>query len=116
MRRLPHLATLLRPSTITDDYGDEVDGPLAPVGEPFGAWLQQQTSVTDNAGDGSPVVTRTVLYVRVSDTTPDLDEDDVIEVDGDRYAVDGKPRRPVNPRGRARFVEVDLRDVTRGGN
>lgn len=115
MRRLPHLATLLRPSTITDDYGDEVDGPLAPVGDPFPAWLQQQTSTTDNADAAQPVVTRTVLYARVG-LAPSLEEDDVVEVDGKRYAVTGDPRLPVNPRGRARFVEVDLARVTRGGN
>lgn len=114
MRRLPHRATLHRPSRVIDAYDDEVDGPLEPQGDPVPAWLQVITSTEATSGDGSPVVTRTVLYFRPG-TLP-LDEDDVVEVDGKRYTVDGEPRTPVNPSGRSRFASADLVRVTRGGN
>lgn len=115
MPRLPHLATLLRPSTVTDSYGDSVDGALAPVGAPFRAWLQQRSSLaqTANADAGAPVVATFVLYALPTSTA--VVADDVIEVDGVRYAVDGEPRLLVNPRGRGRFREIPLKRVTRGG-
>lgn len=112
--RLPHRATLLRPSTVTDAYGDLVDGPLAPVGEAFAAWLQVRSSTEGVPADGEPVVTSPRLYWR--DALVLVEEDDVIEVDGKRYSVEGDPYAAVNPRGRARFWQADLKRVTRGGN
>lgn len=116
MRRLPHLAALLRPTEIVDDAGDTVDGPLAPVGEPFGFWLQQRSSL-EGGSETSPVVTATVGYFRTSDpkAPSDLDVDDVLEVDGKRYRVEGEPYAPVNPHGRARFWQITLERVSRGG-
>lgn len=112
MRRLPHRATLLRPSKVTDRYGDEVDGPLAPVGEPFPAWLQHR-AVTEGVVAGGPVVRTPVLFTFPS--APPMTSADVVEIDGDRFKVEGDPAEPVNPRGRARFRVLELSRVTRGG-
>lgn len=114
MRRLPHLATLLRPAEAEDDYGDTVDGELAPVGDPFPAWLQIKSSEEDVLANGQPVSTRPKVYVLPS--APHIDEDDVLEVSGQRFRVTGDPYPPVNPRGRSRFVQIDLIRVTRGGS
>lgn len=109
MRRLPHSATLLRPSTVTDGYGDEVDGDLAPVGSPFPAWLQQRTTSEDGE------VTTSTHRLHVFTTAPAMSEKDVVEIDGVRYRVEGDPYSPVNPRGRGRLRHLDLNRVTRGG-
>lgn len=110
MRRLPHRATLLRPAQRTDGYGDAVkSGPLAAVGDPFPAWLQQRTT-----SEAREVVTSTHrLYVFPS--APVVDEDDVVAIDGVRFRVVGTPYLAVNPRGRGRFRAIDLVRVTRGG-
>lgn len=114
--RLPHLATLIRPTVITDGYGDEVPGPLAPVCDPVPAWLQV-TSSTEATSDGVAVlVTATRLYLRAGTVGGvAIAADDVVEVGGVRYAIDGTPFAPVNPRGRARFIQVNLKAVTHGG-
>lgn len=110
MRHLPHSATLLRPSTAVDEYGDPTDGPLAPVGSPFPAWLQRNAS---DETTGEVVTTTAPLFVRLD--APAIEEDDVIEVEGSRYRVKGNPYTPVNPRGRGRLRRVDLVRVSRGG-
>lgn len=112
MRRLPHRARILRPSTVTDAYGDTVEGPLEPVGEPFQAWLQSAVSKEAIASDG-PVKSTPRVFVFPS--APAVGEADVLEVDGVRYRVEGDPREPVNPRGRSRFRVIELSRVTRGG-
>ena len=110
MRRLPHRARLLRPTQRTDGYGDNVKaGPLAPVGDPFPAWLQQR----DTSEDREVVTSTHRLYV--FPTAPVVDADDVVEIDGVRFRVVGLPYAAVNPRGRARFRAIDLVRVTRGG-
>ena len=111
MRHLPHLATILRPAPITDTYGDVIDGPLAPLGDPIPAWLQIRSSSEDVRADGQPVTTTPRLYVWPSSG---LVEDDVVEVDGLRYRVTGDVYVPVNPGGRARLGFVDLTRVQRG--
>lgn len=113
MRRLPHSATLLRPSKVIDDYEDEVDGPLAPFGDAFPAWLQTTSSTEVGLEGLVSVVTRTRLHVH--HPGPSLDNDDVVEVEGSRYRVKGDLIRAVNPRGRGRFAVVDLTAVKRGG-
>jgi hypothetical protein len=110
--RLPHRARALRPSTGTDAYGDPVDGALEPVGEAFAAWLQQRSSV-ESSSDGGRLVTAHVLYFR--DVPFLLEEDDVIEVRGKRYVVDGEAYLPESPRGRSRYNRVALKSVSRGG-
>ena len=109
MRRLPHLGTLLRPSTVEDGYDDTVDGPLAPTGDPFPAWLQQR----DTSENGVVVTSTHRVYVFPS--APAMKADDVIEIGGVRYRVKGDPYTAVNPRGRARFRALDVNRVTRGG-
>lgn len=111
--RLPHTATILRPSTVPDAYGDPVDGPLAQVGEPFAAWLQVRSSISTSS-EGEPVVTAFRFYF--DSPLILVEEDDVVEVDGKRFTVTGDPYRPVNPRGRSGYWQADLKRVTRGGN
>lgn len=108
MRRLPHRAQILRPTITLDGYGDEVLGPLAPHGDPIPAWRQRITS-TEASG-----VTRTeeVLYLLPG---ADLHADDVVEVNEERFQVDGHPYAAVNPRGRAVLLRADLKAVQRGG-
>lgn len=109
--RLPHRATLLRPTVITDAYGDEVPGPLAPLGDPVPAWLQVTSSTEATSNGVAVLVTATRLYLRPGIA---LAADDVVEVEGRRYAVDGAPHAPVNPRGRARFLQANLKAVSHG--
>lgn len=112
--RLPHRATVLRPSRVTDVYGDEVDGPLAPVGSPFPAWLQARSS-TETEGAVSVLVSTPVLYYR--DALVLIEEDDVVEVEGrGRFNVVGEPYAATSPRGRVRHSRVDLKRVSRGGS
>lgn len=111
--RLPHRAQPLRPSKVIDDYGDEVDGPLAAHGDPFAAWLQTSSSTEVTSEGVSVIVSRHRLHARFPG--PSLLEGDVIEVDEARYSVEGDVIRPVNPRGRGRYVYVDLKAVSRGG-
>lgn len=109
--RLPQMATLLRPTSVVDEYGDTVPGPLAPVGEPFPAWLQT-TSSTELTADGAVVlVTASRLY-----TAPLAapQNDDVLEVNGVRYAAQGDAVAACNPRGRRRFAATDVKAVTHG--
>lgn len=112
--RLPHRAQLLRPGKVTDAYGDTVDGPLEAHGDTFPAW-RQTTSSTEVTSDGIAVVVNSHrLHARYPG--PDLVEGDVIEVDGGRFTIEGDLERPVNPRGRGRYVSVNLKAVSRGGS
>jgi hypothetical protein len=93
---------------VTDGYGDEVPGPLVAFGEPFPGWLQDR----EVREAGTVVVREKVLYVRPS--APALAPSDVVEVAGERYAIEGDAVRPVRPSGRGEFVRYQVERVTRG--
>ena len=108
MRRLPHLVQALTPSRVTDGYGDEIDGPLVADGDPFPGWLQAR-DVVENGG----VVTRVrTLYTRPS--APLLGPSSAVEVNGDRYEVDGDAIESTRPSGRSEFRTYRVKRVTRG--
>lgn len=109
MKRLPHLVTRYSPTTITDAYGDTVDGPLAQAGDPFRGWLQTREIRESVTG---VVTTQRTLYTRPS--APRLTPKDEVEVEGLRYRIDGEEHLPVRPSGRPEFRYYRVTRVTRG--
>ena len=85
------------------------------VGDPVAAWLQVTSSTEATSNGVAVLVTATRLYLRAGTVGGvALAADDVVEVDGRRYAVDGAPHAPVNTRGRARFLQANLKSVSHG--
>ncbi|HEY9370370.1 hypothetical protein [Streptomyces sp.] len=104
--------TIVRPATVTDEYGNEQDdwGPGATRIPVDGVNVQPQGGSVEDTDDRQVTVTGWRLYTpRRMDL--DLRETDRIESDGMTLQVTGEVARWPAPGGGVHHIEADLKEV-----